>query len=143
MGHVPRLGTCGSLPGTIHLLGKRISDQWTPVDFIAGISIGCIAGSATLDSRARGRGLLGRLSVSERSPVVAGRTYRSLSVGQPIPGVTDGRVKHRALSRMTISEETLKSLMRSAKAGNLRRVKTAKMEPGGKLSITKRPKNPS
>jgi uncharacterized membrane protein YcaP (DUF421 family) len=128
------------------LLGKRMVAELTPIDFVAGITVGTIAGSASIASNVPiWGGVLALAAWATFQAVNAGLAYRlpayrRLAVGQGVELVRQGQVIRQNLVRTNISPSTLRSELRAKKVSNIHEVRRLVLEPGGKLGLVLRKK---
>lgn len=122
-------------------LGKRMMAAMTPMDKVAVIAYGTIAGSTTITRTIPLYGGLlavaafavlawfaGRLSLSSES-------MRDLLLGSPRPLVEKGQVNMEQLKRAGLSREDLAMRLRELKVASMADVELAQLEPDGKLGL--------
>lgn len=123
------------------LLGKRTMAELTPMDKVAGITYGTVAGSVALTrtipldagvlvvaSFALLAWLLGQFSV--RMP-----SSRPWLLGHPRVVMRDGQVLQAQLSKVGMTQEDLDMRLRELKVQRYKDVKIAQMEIDGKLGL--------
>lgn len=121
--------------------GKRTIGELTTVDFVTGITTGTIAGSATVSSALPlWAGILALAAWTAFEWVNARLTmtspaYRKLVNGQATTLVKNGRVSEAGLTEALMSRATLRSELRARKVYRLSRVKSATLEPSGKIGL--------
>lgn len=130
------------------LLGKRQVGQMTPFDLIVLLIVSNVLQNAMIgpDNSVTG-GLIGGLTVLATNWLVGRVAFASPRLERAIEGVPtllvhEGRLVETNLRRETISREELLSNLRSQGVFDLREVRTAILEPSGKLSILRQEPNP-
>ncbi len=125
----------------IRVLGKRTMANLTPMDRVAGITFGTVAGSTAVSMKDP---LYGGILVVAAFAVIswivgqlaANRpTLRPLLMGTPRALIRQGQVDHQALKKAGISHEDLTMRLREAKIDSPGQVQLATVEPDGKLGI--------
>ncbi|NMP21097.1 DUF421 domain-containing protein [Sulfobacillus harzensis] len=129
----------------IRVLGKRTMANFTPMDRVAGITFGTVAGSTAITQKVP---LYGGVLVVAAFAVIAwiiGRaalsfpSLRPLLMGTPRPLVVDGKVSPKDLKKAGMGEKDLEMRLREAKIAGPDQIQVAELEIDGKLGII--PKN--
>ena len=130
------------------LLGKRQVGQMTPFDLIVLLIVSNVLQNAMIgpDNSVTG-GLIGGTAVLATNWLVGRVAFASPRFERAIEGVPtllvhEGQLVETNLRRETISREELLSNLRSQGVFDLREVRTAILEPSGKLSILRQEPNP-
>lgn len=128
------------------LMGKRQIGQLTFFDYVAGITIGSIAGTTVTMLAPVWVGLTGLTTFSILTIVMAvatraSRSFARLVNGEPTAVVHQGQIVRDHLRKVGMTTSELASLLRQAEAFSLADVEFAILEPSGKLSVKK--KSPS
>lgn len=131
----------------IRLLGKRTMANLTPMDRVAGISFGTVAGSAAITMKVPLYGamlvvgsfallswIIGKLAVGFPS-------MRPLLMGRPRPLIQNGQVQSAHLKKAGLSHEDLLMRLREDKIADPADVQRAQLETDGKIGVI--PKNTS
>lgn len=122
-------------------MGKRVVGMLTPLDFVAGITVGTIAGATTVSMQVplwAGLVGLGTWGVFQWVNALLGRhwaPYQKLVVGQSDVLVQDGKFQDGTLQRLNISPSTVRQQLQTKKVWRLGAVKRATIEPSGKLGL--------
>ncbi len=123
------------------LLGKRTMAELTPLDKVAAITYGTVAGSVSLTrSIPLDAGVLVVASFAVLSWIVGQFSVRMPSarpwlLGHPRVIVKDGHVLTRELGKAGMAREDLDMRLRELKVNRYRDVKMAQLEIDGKLGI--------
>jgi uncharacterized membrane protein YcaP (DUF421 family) len=130
------------------LMGKRQIAQLTFFDYIAGITIGNIAASLSLDDTKTEHAIISLLIWTIFTillAVIQRKWYRAalLLDGKPIVVIKNGKVQEQNLKKTNLSHEEMLQLLREKDVFNLSDVEYAVFENNGKLSVMKKPdRNP-
>ncbi len=130
------------------LLGKRQVGQMTPFDLIVLLILSNVLQNAMIgpDNSVTG-GLIGALTVLGANWLVGRAAFASPRLERVIEGVPtllvhEGRLVETNLRRETVSREELLSNLRSQGVFDLREVRSAVLEPSGKLSVLRQEPKP-
>ncbi len=130
------------------LLGKRQVGQMTPFDLIVLLILSNVLQNAMIgpDNSVTG-GLIGALTVLGANWLVGRAAFASPRLERMIEGVPtllvhEGRLVETNLRRETVSREELLSNLRSQGVFDLREVRSAVLEPSGKLSVLRQEPKP-
>lgn len=128
----------------IRVLGKRTMANLTPMDRVAGITFGTVAGSTAVTLKdplyggilvVAGFALIswvsGKLAVSVPS-------LRPLLMGKPRELVREGQVDAEALKKAGLSQEDLTMRLREVMIANAKEVQLATLETDGKVGVIPR-----
>lgn len=122
-------------------MGKRVVGMLTPLDFVAGISVGTIAGATTVSAQVPlwaallGLGTWGLFQWVNALLSRHWAPYQKLVVGKPDVLVDDGQMQDKTLRRLNISPSMVRQQLQTQKVWRLGQVKTAVIEPSGKLGL--------
>lgn len=125
----------------IRVLGKRTMANLTPMDRVAGITFGTVAGSTAVSMKdPLYGGILVITSFAAISWIVGHLAakrpaLRPLLMGTPRELVRQGHVDHEALRKAGMSQEDLIMRLREAQIDSTDQVRLATLEPDGKLGI--------
>lgn len=118
------------------LMGKRTVGELTAVDFITGIAVGTIAGSATITAGlgcSHCGGHLGPGARRKRTVHAAVGRVSQTDSRQTYRLVRDGKIRPLGLKDIGLSQAALRSLLRTQKISRLADVEVAILEPSAKL----------
>ncbi|MCL6633747.1 MAG: DUF421 domain-containing protein [Alicyclobacillus herbarius] len=126
------------------LMGKRQIAQLTFFDYVAGITIGNIAASFSLDDTKVEHAVISLIiwtALTILLAVVQRKWYRVglLLDGKPIVIIKNGQVQEQNLKKINLSHEEMLLLLREKDIFNLSDVEYAVMENNGRLSVMKKP----
>ena len=126
------------------VFGKRMMAELTPMDRVAAIAYGTIAGSTSITkSIPLYAGVLGIFAFAVFAwaagrMAVSSQSLRTYLVGRPKPLVVKGEVDNSALRRAGLSREDLWMRLRELKVASMYDVELAQLEPDGKLGLVER-----
>ena len=126
----------------IRLLGKRTIGNSTAFDFIVELILGEVVDEPIYGDVPVAQALVAIAVIAAWHWVNSWLSYRShwvdwLTAGAPRALVRDGVIDRKAMTHELVNEDELWSLLREAGVDRLEDVKTATLEPGGKLSVIK------
>lgn len=130
----------------LRVIGKRLVAEVSPVDFVVALTVGTIAGSATITSTVPLRvGMLGiavwaAFEWVNVHPAVAPPGWERLVSGRSLPLVEKGQVVKPSLRRALLSERNLFGLLAEKRVTELEVVDRAEFLPSGKLGLETRKK---
>jgi uncharacterized membrane protein YcaP (DUF421 family) len=124
----------------IRLLGKRTVGHSTAFDFMVALILGEVVDEPIYGDVPFAQGLVVIAVIAAWHWTNSWLSYRSrgidwLTGGQPRVVVKDGTVDRGAMAKELLNEAELWSLLREQGIERLEDVKTATLEPGGKLSV--------
>lgn len=129
----------------IRIAGKKHLSEITYYDYISGITIGAIAGTASVNENVSiYNGIIG-LVVWVVIPIVISYinikslSHRRLTVGEPLILIKNGTVNDVNLKRARYNIENLLMQLRKKDIFNLSEVEFALLEVDGELSVLKKP----
>jgi uncharacterized membrane protein YcaP (DUF421 family) len=131
------------------IFGKRLAGEVASVDIVVGVTVGTIAGSTSINDKVPlWAGLLALLvwGLFEWASVLAASRVAGLETllsGRRTTLVVRGSIRSRALRRVMLSENALRSMLRSCRVKDLAEVEEASLEPSGKLSVILMPRSGS
>lgn len=126
------------------ILGKKQISQLTFFDYIAGITIGTISGSFSVNLSLRGLPIFFALAtwvLLSLSLQVIGLKSRKIAKyldGEPTVLIMNGQIMEKALGKMRLRVDELMSQLRVLKIFDLTQVEFAVLETNGKLSVLKK-----
>lgn len=128
----------------LRLLGKRTVGHATAFDFMVALILGELVDEPIYGDVGMAQGLVALAVIGAWHGVNEFLSYRSprvdhLTGGAPRVLVSDGAVDRAAMAAERVNDEDLKSLLRQQGIDDLAEVQTATLEPGGELSVLKRP----
>ena len=132
----------GFLLVVIRLLGKRTIGHSTAFDFMVALILGEIVDEPIYGDVPIAQALVAVVVIAGWHWINSWLSYRSqridwLTAGPPRVLVRDGVIDRRAMARELVNEDELWSLLRENGIERLEDVRTATLEPGGKLSVLK------
>ncbi|MFV3013374.1 YetF domain-containing protein [Clostridium botulinum] len=128
----------------IRITGKRHLSEITYYDYISGITIGAIAGTASVDESISIYGGIIALVVWIIVPIIISYiniknlSYRRLTVGEPLVLIKNGTVNDVNLKKARYNIEDLLMQLRKKDVFNLSEVEFALLEIDGELSVLKK-----
>lgn len=129
------------LYGAARLLGKRQISELSFFEYIAGITIGDIAASVSLEMKPNWYNGLIALTVWVGIPVLMEIVdLRSLAIRKILDGqarvlIKDGKVLEGNLKKERVTVDELDGLLRAKSVYDISHVKLAELEPDGKLNV--------
>lgn len=129
----------------IRLLGKRQVGEMQSAELVIALLVSDLAviplqnPSAPLLSGVLPMGVLMVCELLISAGMMKNRRFRRLLCGRPVVVIRDGKLQPVQLRRLRITVEDLTERLRLAGAFDLRQVEFAAVEPGGQLSVQKKP----
>lgn len=124
--------------------GKRQLSELSHFDYITGITIGTVAGSASVDDRLSAYSIIISIIVWSFIPIIIARInmksicFKRLTGGKPIALIEHGIVNDENMSKVRYNIEDLFMQLRLKDIFNISEVEFALLETNGELSILKK-----
>lgn len=127
----------------VRLAGRRIFGRWAALDIVVSITAGsnlsrALTGNAELWPTLAATTVLVALHWLAASLAVHWRRAAPLIEGRPVQVVDDGEPVLPAMRRRHVTFADIEEAMRGAGLQDLSAVRTATLEPSGKISILRR-----
>lgn len=122
------------------LVGKRAVGTLTPISFIAGITMGTVAGSTLITSTiplwvgVLGLSAWGFFVWANAALAYRFKSWRLAVEGHPTLLVDDGQPVEKGLDATQLNRSTVKSSLREHNLARFGEVKKARLETSGKIS---------
>lgn len=126
------------------IMGKRVVGQLSAIDFIAGITLGTIAGSVAVQpsiSLWDGIWALATWSAFQLANAMLGMAstgYRNITSGKTTVLIKSGVFQPAGLRAVQMSETSVLSELRARGVHRLEEVECATLEPSGKMGLEKK-----
>lgn len=126
------------------LMGKHQVSQLTVFDYVVGITIGSLAGAASIDRNLKlivGLGSIviwSLLSILLAQLALRSYSLRKIAEGEPTIVIHKGKILEEKMARMNYNLSDLLSQLRSKSIFDLNQVEFAILEPNGELSVLKK-----
>ena len=124
----------------LRLAGRRIFGRWAALDIVVSIMVGsnlsrALTGSAPLLATLVGTTALVGLHWIAATLAVYWRPLDGVIEGKPVQIVRGGQMIEAAMRRLRVTHSDLEEALRDKGLDDLAAVRTATLEPSGKISI--------
>ncbi|WP_235848465.1 DUF421 domain-containing protein [Litchfieldia alkalitelluris] len=131
------------------LLGKKQLSKLSFFEYIAGITIGDIAGTLSMDTDLNITNGIVSILIWSAVPVIISfflirsRKFQEFIEGKPTLFIKDGKILEENLKKEKFTADELLSQLRKSQVFNIKDIETAMLEPCGNLSfLLKKEKQP-
>lgn len=128
----------------IRVIGKKQLSEITYYDYISGVTVGAIAGTASIDERIGIYKSIAALAVWIIVPVIfsyiniKNLSFKRFTIGEPLILIKNGTVNEVNLKKTKYSIEELLMQLRKKEVFDLAEVEFALLEVDGELSVLKK-----